>query len=212
MLRVPRRARHTAKGVALFTSFTSGWIPDPPDPRDYAVDHPLVRPFMDRAGIADARAALPASVDLTPFFPRVIDQGPLHSCTAATGAALVSYFQRKAHGRTFEGSVLFLYKVTRNLLGVHGDAGGFLRTAMQALRLFGIVPEERWPTTPANVDVEPLQFHYVFAANYKAKTYYRLDPPGGAREAQLAPIRTNLAAQLPSMFGPCPVGHRWHAG
>jgi C1A family cysteine protease len=156
---------------------------------------------MDRAKITTARAALPASIDLTPFFPRVIDQGPLHACTAATGAALVSYFQQKAHGRTFEGSPLFLYKVTRNLLNVSGDAGGFLRTTMQALRLFGIAPEERWPYVPANIDLEPLQFHYVFAANYKAKTYYRLDTPGVAREELLARIKTNLAAQLPSMFG-----------
>jgi C1A family cysteine protease len=156
---------------------------------------------MDRAGVADARATLPSSVDLTPFFPRVFDQGPLHSCTAVTAAALVSYFQRQAHGRAFEGSVLFLYKVTRNLLGVGGDAGGFLRTSMQALRLFGITPEERWPYVVTNVDAEPSSFHYVFAANYKAKTYYRLDAPGTSRDELLARIRTNLAAQLPSMFG-----------
>lgn len=186
----------------MLTGHTSGWIPDPPDPRDYAIDHPLVRPFLDRAGVADARAAeLPSSIDLTPFFPRVIDQGPLRSCTAATAAALVSYFQRQAHGRTFEGSVLFLYKVTRNLLGVQGDAGAFLRTSMQALRLFGIVPEERWPYAIARVDVEPLQFHYVFAGNYKAKTYYRLDLPGVSHDALLARVRANLAARLPSMFG-----------
>ena len=189
------------KGVALFTGVTSGWIPDPPDTRDYAVDHPLVRPFIDRAGVADARGALPSSVDLTAFFPRVIDQGPLHSCTAATGAALVSYFQRQAHGRAFDGSVLFLYKVTRNLLDVSGDVGGFLRTSMQALRLFGIAPDERWPYIVTNVDAEPLPFHYVFAANYKAKTYYRLDQAGMTRDELVARIRTNLAAQLPSMFG-----------
>ena len=160
-----------------------------------------MRPFIDRAGVADARVPLPSSVDLTPFFPRVIDQGPLQSCTAATGAALVSYFQRQAHGRTFEGSVLFLYKVTRNLLAVQGDAGGFLRASMQALRLFGITPEERWPYIAANVDLEPQTFHYVFASNYKAKTYYRLDAGGTARDALLTRVRTNLAAQLPSMFG-----------
>jgi C1A family cysteine protease len=51
------------------------------------------------------------------------------------------------------------------------------------------------------VDREPLPFHYVFASNYKAKTYYRIDPPGVSREALLARVRTNLAAQLPSMFG-----------
>lgn len=156
---------------------------------------------MDRAGVAEARAALPTSIDLTPFFPRVIDQGPLHSCTAATGAALVSYFQRQAHGRSFEGSTLFLYKVTRNLLDVQGDTGGFLRTAMQALRLFGITPEDRWPYVIEHVDREPLQFHYVYAGNFKARTYYKLDAAGVSRDALLERIRTNLAAKLPAMFG-----------
>jgi C1A family cysteine protease len=195
------RPRRVGKAVALLTGLASGWIPDPPDPRDYAVDHPLVRPFIELAGVAVAPPALPASVDLRPFFPAVIDQGPLHSCTAATTAALVSYFQRKAHGRTFEPSLLFLYKVTRNLLRLQGDSGALLRATMQALRLFGVTPEDRWPSVAQNLDLEPLPFHYAIAANYKAKTYYRLDRPGLARNALLDRVRTNLAAQLPSMFG-----------
>jgi C1A family cysteine protease len=72
---------------------------------------------------------------------------------------------------------------------------------MQALRLVGVVPEERWPYNPALLDEEPQPFHYVLAGNYKAKTYYRLDPPGVSRDALLVRVRTNLAAQLPSMFG-----------
>jgi len=179
----------------------SGWIPDTPDPRDYTVDHRLVRPFVESLGIARAVPALPGEIDLTAFFPRVINQDPLNSCTAATTAALTSYFQRKAHERVFEASVLFLYKVTRNLLGLQGDSGAFLRTSMQALRLFGVVPEERWPYDTTLLDREPQTFHYVFAGNYKAKVYYRLDAPGIGRDALLARVRTNLAAQLPSMFG-----------
>ncbi|AMY09266.1 Papain family cysteine protease [Luteitalea pratensis] len=179
----------------------SGWIPDPPDPRDYTVDHRVVRPFVESLGIAEPSAALPDAVDLRAFFPPVIDQNPLNSCTAATAAAIMSYFQRKAHDRQIEPSVLFLYKVTRNLLGLRGDSGALLRTSMHALRLFGVLPEQRWPYDPALVDVEPDTFHYLFAANYKAKAYYRLDTSGVDGEALLARLRTNLAAQLPAMFG-----------
>jgi C1A family cysteine protease len=140
-------------------------------------------------------------VDLRAFFPPVIDQQPLNSCTAATTAALTAYFQRKAHGRVLGASVLFLYKAARNLLGLSGDSGAFLRTGMEALRLFGVVPEQHWPYVPAAVDVEPPAFHYVLASNYRARAYYRLDQPGTSRAALLARVRTNLAAQLPAMFG-----------
>jgi C1A family cysteine protease len=181
--------------------FTSGWIPDTPDPRDYTVAHRLVRPFVDSLGIAQPVAVLPAAVDVSEFFPPVIDQGSLNSCTAATTAALTSYFQRQAHGRSFEASPLFLYKLTRNLLGLHGDSGALLRTTMQALRLFGAVPESVWPYDPTRLDLEPETFHYAYAGNYKAKAYYRLDLPGAGTAALLDRARTNLAAKLPAMFG-----------
>jgi C1A family cysteine protease len=180
---------------------TSGWIPDYPDPRDYSARHVRVQTFLKGAGVLDIPAALPPRIDLTATFPPVADQGPLHSCTAFTTAALVSYFQRTAHDRVFLPSPLFLYKLSRNLLGSSGDTGSYLRTSMSALRLFGVVPEERWPYDPAQLDVEPQTFHYMYAANYKASVYYRLDPPGTDRAALLRRVRANLAAQLPAMFG-----------
>jgi C1A family cysteine protease len=179
----------------------TGWIPDPPDPRDYTVAHPRVRPHVERLRIAEPVEPLPAAIDLTAIFPAIVDQQQLSSCTAATTAALISYFQRKAYDRSLDASVLFLYKLSRNLLGVSGDSGAVLRTTMQALRLFGAVPEPVWPSQPVSLDVEPQAFHYAYASNYKAKVYYRLDEPGMPAAALLARVRTNLAAQLPSMFG-----------
>jgi C1A family cysteine protease len=179
----------------------TGWIPDPPDSRDYTVKHPRIRPALDRLRIAAPVQALPAAVDLRTFFPAVIDQSGLHSCTAATTSGLISYFQKKAYDRSLDASVLFLYKSARNLLGVQGDTGAVLRMTMQALRLFGAAPEFIWPSDPNNLDREPQAFHYAHASNYKAKTYYRLDEPGLTADALLLRVRTNLAAQLPSMFG-----------
>jgi C1A family cysteine protease len=165
------------------------------------VAHRKVQPIAQQLGVAAPVEALPPAVDLREFFPVVINQDPLNSCTSATAAALTAYFQRRAHGRSLEASVLFLYKVTRNLLGLHGDSGALLRMNMQALRLFGVVPEPYWPYDPARLDAEPQAFHYMYAANYKVTAYYRLDEPGSTREALLARVRTNLAAQLPAMFG-----------
>src|SRR5689334_23996249 len=125
----------------------TGWIPDRPDPRDYGPAHKNLTPVLGRTqdAIAEAAVALPVRVDLTPYFPAVFDQGSLNSCTAATSAALIGFFEKKALGRDVSPSVMFLYKLERNLLGTTGDAGAYLRTGMQALRAFGAPPETSWP-------------------------------------------------------------------
>ena len=82
-----------------------------------------------------------------------------------------------------------------------GDTGGYLRTAMGALALFGLPPEEYWPYNVATFDAEPTAFCYAFGANFKAISYYRLDPPGTTPAVLLGRIKANLAAGLPSVFG-----------
>jgi C1A family cysteine protease len=114
---------------------------------------------------------------------------------------MVEYFARRAFGEHTDASRLFLYKVTRNLLGWTGDTGAYLRTTMAALTLFGVPPEEFWPYTVTEYEKEPTPFLYAYAQNYQAISYYRLDPPGTSREALLQRIKTYLKAGLPSMFG-----------
>ena len=46
---------------------------------------------------------------------------------------VLEYFERRAFGKHIDGSRLFLYKVTRDLLGWTGDTGAFLRSTMGAL-------------------------------------------------------------------------------
>jgi hypothetical protein len=58
-------------------------------------------------------------------------------------------FERRAFGEYIDGSRLFLYTVTPDLLGWTGDRGAFLRTTMGALGLFGAPPEKYWPGSPA---------------------------------------------------------------
>ncbi|HWB85691.1 MAG TPA: C1 family peptidase [Bryobacteraceae bacterium] len=144
---------------------------------------------------------MPSRVDLTEYFAPVIDQTPLRSCTAATAVALLEYFQKKTSGREKQGSVLFLYKVARNLLNTDGDTGALLRTSMEGLRLFGVPPDNYWPYDTTNFDIEPPTFLYQLAANFRAVNYYRLDTPDIAGATLLSNVKQNLAAQLPSMFG-----------
>jgi C1A family cysteine protease len=179
-----------------------GWLRDLPDFRDYTEKHAAIKPHLKKIGVADpARVTLPSSVDLRAFCSPVENQGSLGSCTANATVGLVEYFERRAYGRFIDASRLFLYKVTRDLLHWHGDTGAYLRSTMGGLALFGVPPEEYWPYQIASYDVEPPAFCYSFAENYRAISYYRLDPPGTTPATLLARIKANLAAGLPPVFG-----------
>jgi len=198
-----------------------GWLPDYPDFRDYTVEQTEVAPklkllgqkdsvnaMLTKAGVAKPAVKLPTSVDLKAWCSPIEDQGSLGSCTANAGVGLLEYFERKAFGKHIDASRLFLYKATRDLLHWTGDTGAFLRKTMEAMVLFGVLPEEYWPYKPFDVigpqpmfDTEPPAFCYAFAQNYQAISYYRYDPPGTPKDVLLNRIKTNLAANLPAMFG-----------
>lgn len=184
----------------LITSF--GWLPDMPSIKDYTAEHDNVKPQLAAVHEVKGRApGLPATVDLRAWCSPIENQLNLGSCTANAGVGMLEYYERRAFGKDIDASRLFLYKATRDLLKWTGDTGAFLRSTMQALVLFGVPPEDYWPYVVANFDIEPSAFLYSFGQNYQALKYYRLDPPGTAKPALLASIKTNLVAGLPSMFG-----------
>ncbi|MPV48822.1 cysteine protease [Pseudactinotalea sp. HY160] len=184
------------------TRHGTGWLPDPPDHRDKTLDDPDVGAMVDRTGAMRLTAAdAPERVDLRRWCSPIEDQGALGSCTANAGVGMLEYFQRRANGDHLDGSRLFLYKATRDFLGMSGDTGAFLRSAMGAMRLFGVCPEPYWPYDEDAYDDEPPAFCYSFAKEYAALTYYRLDPAGIDAARILENVRTQLAANLPSMFG-----------
>jgi C1A family cysteine protease len=186
------------------TEVPMGWLPDWPDFRDYTPDHEAVQPQLLDLGIAEAHVDAPklaATIDLRPYFSPVENQGNLGSCTANAGCGVLEYFERRAFGNHVDASRLFLYKVTRDLLGWTGDTGAFLRSTMGAMALFGVPPEKYWPYDVTKFDVEPSAFLYSLGSNFQALTYFRLDPPGTTRPDLLNRIKTNVAAGLPSIFG-----------
>jgi len=178
-----------------------GWLRDLPDVRDYSPEHETIKPLLTKLHVLDPPAALPAKVDLRPWCAPIEDQGQLGSCTANAGVGIIEFYEKKAYGEWLDASRLLLYKSTRNLLGWTGDTGAYLRSTMGALALFGVPPEKYWPYKIADFDKEPTAFLYAFAQTFQAVNYYRLDPPGTTPANLLIQIKTNLAANLPSMFG-----------
>lgn len=179
-----------------------GWTRDLPDFRDYTPDTPKVRAVTRESKLLTrSKKASPESVDLREWCSPIEDQGALGSCTANAGVGLIEYFQRRAFNQYLDASRLFLYKVTRDLMGSTGDSGAYLRDTMKAMVLAGVPPERYWPYDIASFDIEPSAFCYSFASNYKSIVYYRLDPAGSPTSDVLSNVRQNLAAGLPSMFG-----------
>ncbi len=195
------------------TPFGLGWQPDLPDIRDFTVDHAEVKDILAHSkGLQAAANALPKKIDLSKWCSPIENQGQLGSCTANAGVGLFEYFQRRAYDQYLDGSRLFLYKATRNLLGLTGDTGAYLRSTMGAMRLFGVPPETYWPYDISTFDDEPPAFCYAFAQNYQALKYFRLDPYSSTPAQTLDTIRRFLAAGLPCMFGFTVYSSMWGVG
>ncbi len=180
-----------------------GWERDLPDFRDCTPDSLLIKVIRDKSKKLKRtlKKSLPSSVDLREWCSPIEDQGSLGSCTANAGVGLLEYYQRRAFGKYLDGSRLFLYKATRNLLGWTGDQGAYLRSTMKAMTLFGVPPEDYYPYQIQDFDKEPPAFCYAFALSYKAIKYYRLDPPSQGTSQTLEILKQNLAASFPTMFG-----------
>jgi len=186
-------------------SFGTGWLPPMPDLRDLSDQDPRIVAMNEKLGIPKDKPgkAIPASVDLRPWFSNVEDQKNLGSCTANAAVGVVEYFQRRGFGKHIDGSRLFIYKTTRNLMGVTGDTGAWLRNTMGALVLCGVPPERYWPYKVEDYELEPSNFVYAVADNYEALRYFCHDPLGSnvPKDKVLAKVKAYLACGIPSMFG-----------
>jgi len=193
----------------------TGWIPEMPDLRDYTADHPGVLNMIEKVaklGVSKTKTktagAPPAQVDLRQWCSPIENQLSLGSCTANAAVGVVEYFEKRAFGKYIDGSRLFVYKTTRDLLGWTGDTGAYLRTTMGALAMFGVPPEPYWPYTDQKTgqktfDTEPTVFVYEMADKFESMTYFCHDPwknpPPPANV--LNSVKLYLAAGIPSMFG-----------
>ncbi|GAB6152001.1 C1 family peptidase [Desulfosporosinus burensis] len=178
----------------------TGYVPDPSDSRDYTVEHPQIKPFFDKMGSISLIIGH-SHVDLRKWCSPISNQLSLESCCACSGVGILEYFENKTYGKYLAASRRFLFKVTRELLHRQGNVGVTLRDTMKSMVLFGLPPEEYWPYSEEEFDIEPSAFVYAYANNYNALKYYRLDPPDTSRGTLLRRIKTLACMGLPSMFG-----------
>jgi len=197
----------------------TGWLPPRPDLRDYTEDSPMIKPMLAKLGLSSgneekvtavkgkASAGLkqkPAtSVDLRQWCSPIENQQSIGSCTAQAAIGIVEYFEKRAYNRHIDGSRMFLYKVTRNLMQTTGDTGAWLRNVMGALALCGVPDEKYWPYKIEDFDKEPDAFIYSVADNYEAIKYFCHDPQGAniPTTKVLESVKKYLEAGIPSMFG-----------
>ncbi|MGV2391089.1 MAG UNVERIFIED_CONTAM: hypothetical protein LVR29_31830 [Microcystis novacekii LVE1205-3] len=173
-----------------------GWLPDYPDIRDvtFQSEARTVQTASFGTTICQANAgpsgsndiwpaALPASVDLRAWCSPMEDQknyrflyGPRRCRTG------VSILSGELLANTLDAFQPLSLQSDAQLAQMDGRYGAFLRSTMYALTLFGVPPEEYYPYNIADFDKEPSAFCYAFAQSYQAISYYRLDPPGTARD------------------------------
>ena len=203
------------KGVIPELRLGTGWLPEPPDGRDFTASHPPLADMIGKLALTKIlrRKWLPPKADLTQWAGPVYFQGGFNTCNAHVVAGLVAYFEMKAHGTEIAPSRLFLYKVAKNFLQqTDSNAGVYIRQIMGVLKLIGVPPERYWPypdpgtymeprTTDPLLDAEPTAFCYAIANDYRAISYYRLDQVGQNPEELLRMAKAHLAAQVPFAFG-----------
>ncbi len=192
---------------ALGQKMGTGWLSPLPDLRDYTAATASIRELSAKLKLpkpGDSASSL-AKVDLRQWCSPIESQGEIGSCTAQALVGLVEYFEKRAFGKYIDGSRLFVYKTTRNLMQTPGDTGAYLRNAMGALVLCGVPPETYWPYTDADpeFDQEPPAFVYSVAKKYEAIQYFCHDPQtqNTSGQAALDSVKTYLSAGIPSMFG-----------
>ena len=178
-----------------------GCIRGLPDVRDFTPDTPKIKAMFSESAVLSSSPSLPEKVDLSEFFSPVENQGGIGSCTANAGVGLLEYFERRAFGNHLDASRLFLYKTTRNLHGMKGDTGAWLRYTMKAMALFGVCPEKFVPYVEADFDNEPSAFAYALAQNYQAIEYYRVDSAILPEFSIVDRLKLFLSAGYPWMFG-----------
>ena len=180
--------------------FGIGYLPDLADFRDYSKED--VKDIYEALKLETDPTAIAVKNDFSSAFTGIRSQGSIGSCTAfASATGLVEYINKNGYNDITQLSTLFQYKLTRNLMGVTGDTGAYMRTAMQALVEHGTVPEKAYPYDIKKFDQEPSIDLKIRALNAQALKYVRIDQRNVSTNDVLKELRRHSAKNIPMMFG-----------
>jgi hypothetical protein len=202
-----------------------GCIPDPSDRRDSC--HGCLKGKLKSAPVGKGQLPKPPSgakpwlalgcdevakkllqkrlhlADANDFFGPIRDQGPWNTCTAHVAVSALTFrLALEGKGSVPALSSLFVYQASLYLLGLKGDTGAHMRTALKALAKLGAPPEDIWPYQPEELLEEmPDTFACQLAQDYRAGAYYRLDEPSLSGVELVQRLKAALADGLPICFG-----------
>lgn len=178
----------------MIMELATGWLPELPDARDWDA-----MSITDTLGVNQRLAS--DFIDIREYCSPIENQGRLGSCVAQAVAGLAEYMERVYYKRHVDVSRLFLYKIARQLDGLHGDTGSRIRTAMKGLKLFGAPPERYWPYDISKFDDDPNAFSFAYGQSLQAISYYRIDQGDRSRADILSLTKRFIASGWPVAFG-----------
>ena len=185
----------------LKNTYGLGMLPDLASPFDFGKAE--VKDIYAKLRLESSVDALPPSNDFSDRFTPVRNQGSIGSCTAFAGATgIVEYYNKNMHNTTIQASPLYTYKMTRNIMGVTGDTGAYMRSAMQSLVKWGWVPEKEWPYIQEKFDNEPSDdLKFGTGKDFQATKYVRVDQTGVSTKDLVNDLKRHAAKNIPIMFG-----------
>lgn len=177
-----------------------GMLPDLADFRDYSKHD--VPEIMNKLKLETDASEIPPKNDFSSLFTAVRNQGSLGSCTAyASVAGMGEFYNKNVNNDITQLSTLFQYKMTRDLMGVTGDVGAFMRTAMKSMAVYGTVPEKEYPYIVSKFDQEPNENLKFLGQNFQALKYIRVDQRNVLTTDVLKELRRYSSKNIPIMFG-----------
>ena len=172
-----------------------GWVPEPPDHRDY--DN-LLRDYLPKVG--KPRVVITEKVSLkAEDIPVVRDQSQLGSCTGHGVRGILTYKVRQMGPQFrkpgYDLSPLFAYYNGRELEGsIHEDTGCYIRDVVKQAFKLGVATEATCPYNISAFARKPSEQAYTTGRWHQLK--------GGYKACLTADdILQSIAADIPVVFG-----------
>lgn len=191
-----------------------------PQDTDYVYEPTKPIVYYDASGNPRPLEVLPTFapfVDLKPDVHEVDDQLAVPSCTANAGTSAPEWILKYDH-RPLSLSRLFNYWVSRNIINeLPGQIGSSVRSAIRAIKHFGVPAETTWPYIPAQVDTRPTEEAFSEASTRVIQRYEIIKPVQlvwwtreQKRDNLVLQIKSALNEGIPVVFS-CNLNDLWYS-